>query len=103
MFGQVGFFHKFAGKTFEDKRPRDRYVVESKRLLNVLNQRLAERAWLLGDAYTIADIATFPWVRNLVGFYEAGDLVGISEYPHVTRTLEAFLARPAVGKGLTIP
>ena len=103
MFGQLGFFHKFAGKDFEDKRPRDRYVLESKRLLNVLNQRLADRAWIMGDDYSIADIATFPWVRNLVGFYGAGELVGFDEFPNVARALEAFVARPAVVKGLTIP
>ena len=103
MFGQVGFFHKFAGKEYEDKRPRDRYVAESKRLLGVLNQRLEGREWILGDDYTIADIATFPWVRNLVGFYEAGDLVGIQDFPNVTRALAAFVARPAVERGLKIP
>ncbi len=103
MFGQVGFFHKFAGREYEDKRPRDRYVAESKRLLGVLNERLATRPWIMGDDYTIADIATFPWVRNLVGFYEAGDLVAIKDFPHVTRALQAFIARPAVEKGLTIP
>ncbi len=103
MFGQVGFFHKFAGKDYEDKRPRDRYVAEAKRLLAVLDQRLAERQWIMGDTYTIADIATFPWVRNLIGFYEAGDLVGIADFPHVTRVLDAFVARPAVVKGLQIP
>src|ERR1700736_2612565 len=74
MFGQVGFFNKFAGRDYEDKRPRDRYVAEAKRLLGVLNRRLADRAWIMGD-YTIADMATFPWIRNLIGFYEAGDLV----------------------------
>ncbi len=103
MFGQVGFFHRFAGKEYEDKRPRDRYAAESRRLLNVLNQRLADRPWIMGDAYTIADIATFPWVRNLLGFYEAGDLVGIADFPHVKRVLEAFVARPAVIKGLDTP
>ncbi len=103
MFGQLGFFHKFAGKDFEDKRPRDRYVAESKRLLGVLNQRLATRAWIMGDDYSIADIATFPWVRNLIGFYGAGDLVGFADFPHVARALEAFVARPAVVKGLEIP
>jgi GST-like protein len=103
MFGQLGFFNKFAGKDYEDKRPRDRYVAESKRLLGVLEQRLEGRAWIMGDVYSIADIATFPWVRNLVGFYEAGDLVGINNYPNVTRVLNAFLARPAVIKGLMIP
>jgi GSH-dependent disulfide-bond oxidoreductase len=103
MFGQVGFFHKFAGKAFEDKRPRDRYVDESKRLLAVLNRRLEGRDWIMGDAYTIADIATFPWVRNLVGFYEAGDLVGFDDFPQVKRVLAAFVARPAVVRGLEIP
>ncbi|SEI19383.1 GST-like protein [Pseudomonas asplenii] len=103
MFGQLGFFNKFAGKDYEDKRPRDRYVAESKRLLGVLNQRLESRRWIMGDDYSIADIATFPWIRNLIGFYEAGDLVGIQDFPHITRALEAFLARPAVIKGLTIP
>ncbi len=103
MFGQLGFFHKFAGKEFEDKRPRDRYVAESRRLLGVLDQRLSSRAWIMGDAYTIADMATFPWVRNLIGFYEAGDLVGIQDFPHVKRALAAFVARPAVVKGLGIP
>jgi GST-like protein len=103
MFGQVGFFHKFAGKDFEDKRPRDRYVTESKRLLAVMERRLAERPWLAGDTYTIADIATFPWINNLIGFYGAGDLVGISGFPNVQRSLKAFLARPAVTRGLQIP
>lgn len=103
MFGQLGFFNKFAGKDYEDKRPRDRYVEESKRLLNVLNTRLEGRDWIMGERYTIADIATFPWVRNLIGFYEAGDLVGIQNFPHVTRVLERFLARPAVARGLKIP
>jgi GSH-dependent disulfide-bond oxidoreductase len=103
MFGQLGFFHKFAGKEYEDKRPRDRYVAESKRLLGVLDRRLADRSWIMGDTYTIADIATFPWVRNLIGFYGAGDLVGIADFPHVTRALDRFVARPAVAKGLEIP
>src|SRR5262252_3116910 len=102
MFGQVGFFHKFAGREFADKRPRDRYVKEAQRLLRVLNLRLEGRSWLMGDAYTIADIAVFPWVRNLIGFYGAGELVGMADFPHVTRTLDAFLARPAVARGLSI-
>nr|WP_315526188.1 glutathione S-transferase N-terminal domain-containing protein [uncultured Achromobacter sp.] len=103
MFGQLGFFHRFAGKDYEDKRPRDRYVAESKRLLGVLDQRLEGRDWVMGDEYTIADIAILPWVRNLVGFYDAGDLVGFSQFKNVARVLEAFVARPAVVKGLTIP
>jgi GST-like protein len=103
MFGQVGFFHKFAGKDYEDKRPRDRYVAEAKRLLGVLDARLAQRAWIMGDSYSIADIAILPWVRNLNGFYGAGDLVGFQEYRNLARTLDAFVARPAVARGLTIP
>ena len=103
MFGQLGFFHFFAGKDYADKRPRDRYVAESKRLLGVLNQRLEGRDWIMGGAYTIADIATFPWVRNLIERYEAGDLVGMQDFPHVTRALAAFVARPAVVRGLAIP
>lgn len=103
MFGQVGFFHKFAGKDYEDKRPRDRYVGESKRLLNVLNERLKGRQWIMGDEYTIADMATFPWVRNLLGFYDAGHLVGIDEFPEVSRVLAAFVARPAVQRAVNIP
>jgi GST-like protein len=103
MFGQVGFFHKFAGKEYEDKRPLERYVGESKRLLSVLEQRLQGRAWIMGDQYTIADIATFPWVRNLVGFYGAGELVGFDQFPNVQRVLAAFVARPAVVTGLDMP
>ncbi|MBA2672969.1 glutathione S-transferase N-terminal domain-containing protein [Ramlibacter sp.] len=103
MFGQVGFFHKFAGKDFEDKRPRDRYVAEAKRLMGVLEQRLKGRQWLMGDSYTVADVATFPWVRNLVGYYAAGDLVEFDRCPEVQRVLAAFAARPAVVRGLAIP
>jgi GSH-dependent disulfide-bond oxidoreductase len=103
MFGQVGFFHRFDGKNFEDKRPRDRYVAEAKRLLNVLNQRLQTQAWVVSDDYTIADMAIFPWVRSLVSFYEAGELVGIADFPAVTRALDVFLARPAVIRGMNIP
>jgi GST-like protein len=103
MFGQLGFFHKFVGRNYEDKRPRDRYVAESKRLLAVLEQRLADRPWIVGDDYSIADIATFPWVRNLVGFYEAGELVEFDRYVNVKRALAAFVERPAVQRGLNIP
>jgi len=103
MFGQVGFFHKFGGKDYEDKRPRDRYVAEAKRLLTVVDRQLDGREWIVGDEYTIADIATFPWINNLIGYYGAGELVGISEFANVRRALEAFLARPAVQRGLQIP
>ena len=103
MFGQLGFFHKFAGKDFEDKRSRDRYVDETKRLLGVLDNHLNGRTWIMGDDYTIADIAVFPWVRNLIGFYDAGELVGFDNFPQVSRALAAFVARPAVLRGLAIP
>jgi GST-like protein len=103
FFGQVGFFVKFAGREFEDKRPRDRYVSESKRLLGVLDRHLESRQWIMGDEYTIADIATFPWVRNLVGNYGAGALVEFDTFANVKRVLEAFVARPAVQRGLGIP
>jgi GST-like protein len=103
MFGQLGFFHKFAGKDYEDKRPRDRYVAEARRLLTVLERHLKGREWMVGDAYGIADIATFPWVRNLVGFYGARELVGFDDFVEVQRVLDAFVARPAVVRGLDIP
>lgn len=103
MFGQLGFFHKFAGREYEDKRPRDRYATESKRLLGVLNDRLADREWIMGDEYTIADIATLGWVRNLNGFYEAGGLVDFDSFTNVTAWLARGLARPAVERGLNIP
>jgi GSH-dependent disulfide-bond oxidoreductase len=103
MFGQVGFFHKFAGREYEDKRPRERYVAETRRLLAVLESRLSGRQWLMGETYSIADMATLPWVRNLIGYYDAGELVGIASFPHVTRALERFVARPAVARGLSIP
>jgi GST-like protein len=103
MFGQVGFFNKFAGKDFEDKRPRDRYVTEAKRLLGVLDRRLDGKQWIMDGDYTIADVSMIGWVRNLVGFYEAKDLVEFDTFKHVAAWLERGLARPAVQRGLTIP
>jgi len=103
MFGQVGFFHKFAGKEIEDKRPLQRYVDESKRLLGVLEARLTGRDWIMGADYTIADVATIGWVRNLITFYEARELVGFDDFQAVAAWLERALARPAVQRGLTIP
>jgi GST-like protein len=103
IFGQVGFFHKFDGREFEDKRPLQRYVNESKRLLGVLDQRLDGRTWMMGDDYSIADIASLGWVRNLNGFYGAGELVGFDSFTHVTAWLARGLARPAVQRGLEIP
>jgi len=103
MFGQVGFFHKFAGKDYEDKRPRDRYVGESKRLLGVMDQHLDGRQWFMDDDYTIADISMLGWVRNLIGFYGARELVAFDTFRNVGAWLQRGLARPAVQRGLNIP
>jgi len=103
MFGQLGYFHKFAGKEIEDKRPLERYRAESKRLLGVLETRLAGRQWIMGDDYTIADISMVGWVRNLVGFYGAGELVDYDSLVNVPAWLARCLARPAVERGLNIP
>ncbi len=102
IFGQVGFFHKFAGRAIEDKRPLERYVTESKRLLGVLETRLEGRDWIM-DEYSIADIATLGWVRNLIGFYGARELVGYDSFKRVPAWLERGLARPAGQRGLEIP
>ena len=102
-FGQLGFFHRFAGQDYEDKRPRDRYRDESKRLLGVLDARLAGRPWIMGEEYTIADIATLGWVRNLVGFYGARELVEFDSLKHVPAWLERGVARPAVERAVNIP
>lgn len=103
MFGQLGFFHKFAGREIEDKRPLERYRNESKRLLGVLETRLEGRDWIMGDEYTIADISLLGWVRNLIGFYGAGELVEFDSLNRVPAWLERGLARPAVQRGLDIP
>lgn len=103
MFGQVGFFYKFAGKDYEDKRPLKRYVDESKRLLGVLETQLNGRQWIMGDAFTIADVSMIGWVRGLVAFYGAGEITGYDELKHVPAWLERCLARPAVARGLEIP
>ena len=103
MFGQFGYFHKYAGNQIQDNRPRERLRAEVRRLLAVLNLHLQDRAWMIGDDYTIADIALFPWIKTLELFYQANEVVGLSDYPHVERVLKNFLARPAVVKGMTIP
>lgn len=103
MFGQLGFFHRFAGREYEDKRPLERYKNESKRLLGVLESRLEGREWIMGQDYTIADISLLGWVRNLIGFYEARELVEFDSFPRVGQWLERGLARPAVQHGLNIP
>jgi GSH-dependent disulfide-bond oxidoreductase len=103
MFGQLGFFHKFAGREIEDKRPLERYRNESKRLLGVLETRLEGRDWIMGQDYTIADVSLLGWVRNLIGFYGAGELVEFDRLKRVPAWLERGLARPAVQRGLAIP
>ncbi len=103
MFGQVGFFHRFAGKAIEDKRPLERYVGEAKRLMGVLESRLKDREWIMGDEYTIADIAIFPWVRTLRVFYEADELIGLADFPATMAWMDKCLARPASEKGINIP
>jgi GST-like protein len=103
MFGQLGYFHKFAGREIEDKRPLARYRDETKRLLGVLETRLEGRDWIMGAEYTIADISLLGWVRNLVGFYEAGELVEFNKLKRVPAWLERGLARPAVQRGLNMP
>ena len=103
MFGQVGFFHKFAGKDFEDKRPRDRYIAETQRLLGVMDAVLTDRPWILGASYSVADISMLGWVNALLNFYEAGDLVGFAKFANVAAWLDRGLHRPAVQRGLNIP
>jgi GST-like protein len=103
MFGQVGYFHKFAGKEIADKRPLERYVMESRRLLDVMESRLGGRQWIMDDDYTIADISMLGWVRNLIGFYGARELVAFDGFGYVAAWLDRGLARPAVQRGLNIP
>ena len=102
MFGQVGFFHKFAGKDIEDPRPRQRYYDEARRLLAVMEKQLDGRDWIAGD-YSIADIALAPWIRTMRDFYEAGEHVGWADLKAVPAYLDRFLARPAVQRGLVQP
>jgi GSH-dependent disulfide-bond oxidoreductase len=103
IFGQVGFFFKFAGKDIEDKRPLNRFRDESKRLLGVMNTRLAGRDWIMGEEYTIADISMVGWVRNLIGFYGAREIVEFDSFPDVAAWLDRGLERPAVQRGIAIP
>jgi len=102
MFGQVGFFHHFAGKDIADPRPRERYYGEAKRLLGVMDRQLEGNDWITGS-YSIADIAIAPWLRTLRDFYRAGDAVGWSDLKNIPTYLDRFLARPAVQRGLVQP
>ena len=103
IFGQVGFFYKYAGSSYEDKRPLERYATESRRLLKVLNDRLRDRLWTMGNEYSIVDMAIFPWVNGMITHYLAGELVGMDDFPEVTRVLDSFMARPGVQRGMSIP
>ncbi len=103
MFGQLGYFNVFAGKELADKRPLMRYVGEAKRLLAVLDTQLGVNPWIVGEEYSIADIATLGWVQNLITFYQARDLVGFDAYDRVSDWLQRGLERPAVMRGLEIP
>ncbi len=102
MFGQVGYFCKFAGRDIDDPRPRERYVNEARRLLNVLDDRLNDRRWVAGE-YSIADIAIAPWLRTLRDFYQVGDLVGWDGLKNAPAFLDRFLDRPAVQRGMVSP
>lgn len=102
MFGQLGFFHHFAGKDIEDPRPKERYRSEAARLLRVLDTALEGRDWIAGD-YSIADIAIAPWLNTLLNFYKAAETAGWADLKNVPAYLNRFLARPAVQRGLKIP
>ena len=101
MFGQLGYFHKFAGAEIEDPRPRERYVTEAKRLLNVVDGQLNGRDWITGS-YSIADIALAPWLNGLDN-YGAKEIVGWSDYKNVVAYVERFYNRDAVIRGKNIP
>lgn len=101
IFGQLGWFHRFKGAEIEDKRPRDRFVAEVRRLLTVLDRQLQGRDWICGD-YSIADIACGGWVRNLRSGYDAAQLVGLDDFPRVADWQARWLARPAVQRGLVV-
>jgi Glutathione S-transferase len=101
MFGQLGFFYKFAGAKMEDPTARERYINETKRLLNVLEQRLEGRDWIMGD-YSIADMAIAPWL-NALEFYGAKEVVGYHALKNVPAYVERFYTRPAVQRAKNIP
>ncbi len=103
MLGQVGFFHKFAGAEYEDKRPRDRYVTESKRLLGVMEKQLGDQDYIVGNQYSIADIALWPWIRTIDGFYNAGELIDLGGFPKVQGWMKHCEDRPASKRGIEVP
>lgn len=101
MFGQLGFFFKFAGSEFEDKRPQQRYLDEAARLLAMLDQELLDKDWIAGT-YSIADIAIGPWLASL-DFYGAREALNWDKHTNLVAYVDRFLARPAVIKGRQIP
>ena len=103
MFGQFGYFHAFAGKEIDDKRPWTRYKEEAERLLDVLDERLAGRDFVMGDSYSIADIAIWPWVRVLDTGYKAKDVLELDHLANVTRWFEACSTRPASQVAINVP
>ena len=102
MTGQLGFFHAYGGKDIEDPRPRERYYIEVKRLLNVVDQQLASQDWIAGE-FSIADIAIAPWLQTISKFYKAEKEVELASFKNVLAYIERFAARPAVIKGWNIP
>lgn len=102
MFGQLGFFHHFAGKEIDDPRPKERYRAEAARLLKVLDGALEGRDWIAGE-FSIADIAICPWLNTLLNFYKAAGIAGWDDLKNVPAYLERFLARPTVQRGMKIP
>lgn len=102
MFGQLGFFYKFAGAEIEDERPRERYIGEARRLLSVVDKQLEDQEWIAGDFYSIADIALAPWLGAL-DFYGARDVTQWSQYKNANAYLDRFLSRPAVQRGRVVP
>lgn len=102
MFGQFGHFFKYAKDKCDHPYPVERYQKESQRLLGVLNTRLEGRTFLVGETYTIADMATFPWVLCLIQHYQAKDALGLDNFPHVMSWVERLQARPLTAKGLKV-
>nr|WP_170844700.1 glutathione-dependent disulfide-bond oxidoreductase [Aliiruegeria lutimaris] len=96
-----GFGHFYAYAPEKMQYPIDRFTMEAKRQMDVLDRRLAENRYLAGDEYTIADIVTWPWYGNLVlgDQYDAGEFLDVESYTHLRRWAKEILARPAVQRG----
>jgi len=101
-FGQFGNFFKFARQQCDHPYPLERFSGESRRILRVLEQRLDGRDYLVGDAYSIADIAAFPYIRWLDKIYDARDHLGLDDFPQVMTWFDNCMARPAVQRGFKV-